>query len=85
MNDDVEVSRVIIGVIVVWIICQYFSLILANFIFINWLKLPIDIQFFGQFDLLLHYWDQYSHVKKIKIAILTCLGICVGLPFLVAV
>ncbi len=84
MNNEVEVPRVIIGVIVIWLICQYFSLILANFILINWLKLPITIQFFGQFDLLLHYWNEYNHIKKIKTAVLTCFGVAVGLPLLVA-
>lgn len=84
MNNEVEVPRVIIGVIVIWLICQYFSLILANFILINWLKLPITIQFFGQFDLLIHYWNEYSHIKKIKTAVLTCFGVAVGLPLLVA-
>lgn len=84
MNNDIEVSRVLIGVVVVWVICQYLSLILANFIFISWLKLPIEIQFFGQFDLLLHYWDQYSDIKKIKVAVLTCTGVAIGLPLIVA-
>lgn len=85
MNNDIEVSRVIIGVLVVWLICQYFALILANYIFISWLKLPMQVQFFGQFDLLFHYWNEYSQSKNIKTAVLTCFGIAVGLPFLVAV
>lgn len=85
MNNDIEVSRVIIGVLVVWLICQYFSLILANYIFISWLKLPMQVQFFGQFDLLFHYWSDYSQSKNIKTAVLTCFGIAIGLPFLVAV
>lgn len=85
MNNDIETSRVIVGVIVVWIICQYLSIILANFIFINWLDLKIQIKFFGQFDLLLHYWNEYNQVKKIKTAVLVCTSAMIGLPFLIAI
>ncbi|MDC4147461.1 type IV secretory system conjugative DNA transfer family protein [Acinetobacter baumannii] len=80
MNDKIEFHKVIVAALVIWAILQYFCLILANYIFIKWHHLPIQFTAFGNFDLLMHYWNEYNHIAKIKKSLLPCILVALGIP-----
>lgn len=85
MNEKLEIHRILIAVLFIWVVIQFFGILLGNFIFIKWHNLPIEFSFLKNFNLLFHYWDQYKEIPKIKQSLLVCFGVAFGLPALTAI